>query len=65
MASLRQMSEISAIYDRWQVTREIEKYEFYDLTKQYPIQAITDVTGIPRAVIRDRRRYLRQLSKGV
>ena len=40
---------------------EMDKYEFYEATMGFGIHAIHLATGIDHDVIRDRRRYLRQL----
>jgi hypothetical protein len=45
------------------LTYQIDKFEFYDATKWYPAQLIADTIGTDVEVVRDRRRYLRQLAK--
>jgi len=42
---------------------EMDKYEFYQLTKGYPAQEVADAIGSNVEVVRMRRRYLRQLAK--
>jgi len=41
----------------------LDKYEFYQLTKGYPVQEVADAIGSNVEVVRMRRRYLRQLAK--
>ena len=45
---------------RWQ-SGESHKYEFYDLTAKLPARLVAEVADIPVDVVKDRRRYLRQL----
>lgn len=42
---------------------EIDKFDFYDATMNYPAKLVADVSGININVVKDRRRYLRQLEK--
>jgi hypothetical protein len=42
---------------------QIDKFEFFDATMNYTPKTIADYTGLDIDVIRDRRRYLRQLAK--
>lgn len=43
-------------------TGKISKFDFYSATKNYKLQAISDAAGISVDVIKDRRRYLRQIA---
>jgi len=51
---------------RWQLSRwengEIDKYEFYYLTREHSPELVGAVAGIPVPVVKDRRRYLKQLA---
>jgi hypothetical protein len=49
-------------FDRWE-RGEIDKFEFYAATMDHRVSLVAEVTGIPVDVIRDRRRYLRQLAR--
>jgi hypothetical protein len=53
---------IKTYFDLWQ-RGTVEKFEFYHRTRGYAAQRVADITGIDIDVIRDRRRYLRQLAK--
>lgn len=53
---------IETMLTLWQ-SGQMEKYEFYDATIGYPAKSVAAATGIDIDVIRDRRRYLRQLAK--
>lgn len=50
------------IYGEQFAAGEIEKYEFYHLTRHYPAKLVSEVADIEVAVTNDRRRYLRQLA---
>lgn len=54
-------TKLEAWWALWQAG-ETDKFYFYDATKWYPVAKIAEVTGIDPDVIRDRRRYLRQLA---
>lgn len=45
---------------RWE-SGTFTKYDFYDATMKHTPKLIAEVTGIDIDVIKDRRRYLRQL----
>ena len=53
---------IETLFYRWQ-TGVIDKYEFYGETLRHRPSLIAAITGIDRAVLDDRRRYLRQLGE--
>lgn len=53
---------IAGLFTLWE-RGEISKYEFYGETMKHRPSLIAEITGIDRAVIDDRRRYLRQLDK--
>ena len=59
---MSQRDEVQTLSDQWE-RGEIEKYEFYGATASYNIHLVSQVTGIKRSVIWDRRRYLRQLEE--
>lgn len=54
-------TRIALLRERWDEGL-IDKYEFYGQTMRHRPSTIAEVTGIPRAVIDDRRRYLRILA---
>lgn len=45
------------------IAGEIDKFDFYEATKNYPAQKVADAADIDIEVVKDRRRYLRQLAK--
>lgn len=53
-------TRIALLAERWEEGL-LDKYEFYAQTIRHRPSTIAEVTGIPRAVVDDRRRYLRQL----
>ena len=53
---------IKTYFDLW-MGGTVDKFEFYARTKGYAAQRVADITGIDVDVIKDRRRYLRQLAK--
>jgi hypothetical protein len=55
---------IETLFYRWE-TGVIDKYEFYGETLKHRPSLIAEITGIDRAVIDDRRAYLRQLGETV
>lgn len=55
-------ARIVTLYHQWN-RGDIDKYEFYAQTLRHRPSTIAEVTGIPRAVVDDRRRYLRQLDE--
>lgn len=55
----QRLRELAASWE----AKEIDKFEFYDATKGYRAELVAKVADIPVHVVRDRRRYLRQLAK--
>ena len=55
---------IAGLFTLWQ-RGEISKYTFYGETLKHRPSLIAEITGIDRAVIDDRRRYLRQLGEPI
>lgn len=60
--NLAPRNRISGLFHLWE-TGVIGKYEFYGETLRHRPSTIAQVTGIDKAVIEDRRRYLRQLAE--
>ncbi len=52
---------ISTQYDRWD-SGDISKYEFYGSTMNHSAKLVAEISGIDIEVIKDRRRYLKQLA---
>lgn len=61
--ALKSRDRIASLLSKWE-TGLIKKYDFYDLTMNYTPKLIAEVTGIEVEVVKDRRRYLRQLEAG-
>ena len=61
---LHPRTRISGLFTLWQ-KGEITKYDFYGETLKHRPSLIAEITGIDRAVIDDRRRYLRALGEPV
>ena len=57
-------NRIAGLFKLWE-DGEISKYDFYGETLKHRPSLIAEVTGIDRAVIDDRRRYLRALGEPV
>jgi hypothetical protein len=53
---------VAALLAQWD-NMEIDKYDFYEATMPFTPAFIAEVTAIDLAVIKDRRRYLRQLAE--
>jgi hypothetical protein len=54
--------QVATLLHGWE-TGSISKYDFYDATMGNTPKLISEVTGIDIDVIKDRRRYLRQLAQ--
>lgn len=61
---LKPRDRVESLHYRWN-TGVITKYEFYGETLKHRPTLIAEVTGIPLAVIQDRRAYLRHLGEKV
>lgn len=61
---LKPRDRVATLFYRWE-TGVITKYDFYGETLKHRPSLIAEITGIDRAVIDDRRRYLRQLGETV
>lgn len=53
---------IAALAELW-AEGKIDKFDFYYRTDRFPPKLIAEVADIPVDVVKDRRRYLRQLAK--
>ena len=60
--ALQPRDRVATLFYRWE-TGVIDKYEFYGETLRHRPSLIAEVTGIDRAVIDDRRAYLRALGE--
>lgn len=60
MSKMTPRDRIATYFYRWE-SGTIGKYDFYDITMNHTPKLIAEVTGIDIDVIKDRRRYLRQL----
>lgn len=59
---LKPRDRVETLFYRWE-SGAITKYEFYGETLKHRPSLIAEVTGIARAVIDDRRAYLRHLGE--
>lgn len=59
---LNARDRVATLFYRWEAG-QIDKYEFYGETLKHRPSLIAEITGLDRAVIDDRRRYLRQLGE--
>ena len=59
---LKPRDRVATLFYRWEAG-QIDKYEFYGETLKHRPSLIAEITGLDRAVIDDRRRYLRQLGE--
>jgi len=59
---LHPRTRIAGLFTLWE-NGEIDKYTFFAETLKHRPSLIAEITGLDRAVIDDRRRYLRQLGK--
>jgi hypothetical protein len=58
---MKAVEKVRELFDRWE-RGEIDKFDFYAATLDHRVSTVAEATGIDPDVIRDRRRYLRQLA---